>query len=308
MFGEFCSPLPVVVGNLLVVGQKISQCRFQLQAAVPGVKKCSANGFQCLIGHLCRISVEECVQFDEMRILTLFVDLPDESLTGPLSAQEGVFAPDEIDVALPQQLVVSIERQEGDWGNTQFAMQPGPGFAEMAFDGCQWFAGGHQAFDGRVLRRQGVEQFSNRGRVVAEQTNFQFMVGVEGTSIRRFDCDGAVFAQQATAALREAGEVEVLDQRQAGVRGGHAVAAFGPAFCGQVFKIDPAGLVVGPRHSLDVGFRQVAGEGFDDDIGDPVDGRRGRPMPDFDPRNLLLVALRADFRAQWFQAIQVVHP
>lgn len=127
-------------------------------------------------------------------------------------------------------------------------------------------------------------------------------------SVCRSCSPGAVFAQQATAALREAGEVEVLDQRQAGVRGGHAVATFGPAFGRQVFKIDPAGLVGGLRHPLDVGFGQVAGEGFDHDIGDPVDGRRGRPMPDFDPGKLLPVALSADFRAQRFQAIQVVHP
>lgn len=148
MFGEFRSPLPVVVGNLVAVGKKISQCPFQLQATVPGVKKRLANGFQCFVGHLCRVAVEECIEFDEMRILILFVDLPDESLSGPLRAQEGIFAPNEIDLALPQQLVVFIKRQEGNWGDAQCAFQPGPGFAEMAFDGCQWLAGWNQAFDG----------------------------------------------------------------------------------------------------------------------------------------------------------------
>lgn len=60
-----------------------------------------------------------------------------------------------------------------------------------------------------------------------------------------------------------------------------------PGFRGQVFQVNPAWLGLGPRHGLQVGYRQLARECLDHDIGARLDGDIWLPLMNFDAMGLL---------------------
>mgnify|MGYP001149891042 CR=1 FL=1 len=149
-----------------------------------------------------------------MRLLLLWVDLPDKRLAGPLCAQEGIFAADKVDVAAPQEAVEVILWQKLEGKHLQLPDVPRSAPAKCFGHGGQRLAGRHMQANRQVGSGKCVEQASNWCRVVAEQTDIESGITFQLRNLGIPSRQQVFFTQQTAAGRRKTGKVEVLDQRQ----------------------------------------------------------------------------------------------
>ena len=168
MGSQVLTPGQAGFGQCIAFVDEAAQCRSQVSSfAIPGSKEVMCDSGVIRI-HARTVAIKESGELGEMNLFVLCVDLPDEGLARPLSTHEGVFTAHKIDVALPKQAVIGIERQEGNCLDAYLAVLPGRRSAQMPGDGLQGFAGRHM--DHRNLRQdgEGIEQHANRCGVIAK--------------------------------------------------------------------------------------------------------------------------------------------
>lgn len=86
------------------------------------------------------------------------------------------------------------------------------------------------------------------------------------------------------------------------------MAVGNPGFGAEIFKIEPARRGAACCHGLQVGGRQIAGEGFDDDIGRGCRRKLCWPVADSDAFLLLPGSVCHERRAQRSQGGRLVNP
>jgi hypothetical protein len=218
------------------------------------------------------VAVEEGIEFDHVGIAILRIDVPDQWLGRPLGSHERVFAPHEVQVARPEDLVVAILGQEGE---CELAQRPSvKGARRRARE---------QERDRARRPDQGRQQIRQRGVRVGEH-GYRQLVGLSrrqaefGAKCRlvKGGAAGVVvgLTQQTASGRIEARKEEMLHQGQAWMWRGLAMAGGDPGFGREVFEVEPYRLGLAARHCRDVLGWWLAGEGFNHDIG-RVDGLPG---------------------------------
>ncbi len=147
-----------------------------------------------------------------VRVVLLWVDVPDEGLACPEGPDQRVFAAHKVEVAGPEHFVKAVLARVGQGAPVGLR-----GHARQRLLHCrQRTAGG----DEQVVRRthQLIQQLGQCGRFVAEQADQQAIRGqvggmllTPGSAVKALlPCQQVGFAQQAARAGREAGVKEGL--------------------------------------------------------------------------------------------------
>ena len=82
-------------------------------------------------GQVGGVEIEEGVEFIQMGVVCLRVNVPQEGPAGELGADKGIFAAHDIDRALAQQCIVGVRGEEGQGVDVVVAVLPGAVATEM---------------------------------------------------------------------------------------------------------------------------------------------------------------------------------
>ncbi|MNF73545.1 hypothetical protein D3C84_555480 [compost metagenome] len=315
--------------ELRPLGPEFAHILPMVEGMIEGAQPLAVIGGQGL-----QIVVEEVRQLDEVGLLFLLIDVPQEGPCRPLGSHEGVFAAHQVEIAAPQQPIVARlarHRQQLDGKLARLKQIPRPGRADGTLKTC---AAEHVVEGATERQQQGdrggalapaLDQAFQRLALVGEEAYPQLVlrlgrqpqagpVGGKASLVLLPAiplCHQPLLAQQATGSGGEAREEEVFVEAQLAhpLGGGEAVTILDPGFGTEVFQIDPAGGRALLGHAFDEGGGQLAGKGFYDHLGrDGIRWQGALPALDVNSLNPLAIQRGIKPRADAGEARQVVHP
>ena len=160
--------------------------------------------------------IEKGLQLGLVRVVRLCVDLPDKGLAGPKGAHQRVFAPNKIQVAGPEQVVIVKLAQRGQPGEFQPILRIPPGVravqaGDAGLDRCHGAPGRYQQAGWLHVGRQLLQKSLQGSRLVTEQRDQALTLKEDGKAAQPgftveggLPCSQARLAQQTTGRWREA--------------------------------------------------------------------------------------------------------